>query len=143
MDPSETQALLDEREKWATFLLPFPVSVNAMFADGATRRIKSSAYHQWVIEAGWELKRQKPQPIKGPVEIAYELEEKADKRRRDCANFEKGVTDLLVTHGVIEADDNRILRKVSIAWSPGVKGIKATIRSVDGRRVSETETAES
>ena len=32
--------------------LPFPVSVNAMFADGKTRRHKSQRYADWIAEAG-------------------------------------------------------------------------------------------
>jgi Holliday junction resolvase RusA-like endonuclease len=110
--------------------LPFPISVNAMFADGKTRRIKSQRYAEWVIEAGWELKRQRPIPVRGQVAIHYEFEEQPDKRKRDAFNFEKGVTDLLVQHGVIEADDNTILRKGSVEWSRDVKGVRVTIKSM-------------
>jgi Holliday junction resolvase RusA-like endonuclease len=107
--------------------LPFPISINAMFADGKSRRIKSQRYADWVIEAGWELKRQRVTPVKGQVRIRYELQEGHDNRRRDCFNFEKGVTDLLVEHGVIEADHDLILRGGEVGWNRAVKGVRVTI----------------
>lgn len=108
--------------------LPFPISVNAMFSDGKTQRIKSQRYADWIVEAGWELKRQRPAPVKGRVSIHYEFQDGIDGRKRDAFNFEKGVTDLLVTHGIIEADDNTILRKGSVEWSNEVKGVRVTIK---------------
>lgn len=113
--------------------LPFPISVNAMFADGKTRRHKSQRYADWVAEAGWVLKSQRPTPVRGQVSIHYEFEEQPDKRKRDAFNFEKGVTDLLVAHGVIEADDHTILRKGSVEWSSAVKGVRVTIKQLEGQ----------
>lgn len=108
--------------------LPFPISVNAMFADGRSRRIKSQRYAGWLQEAGWELKRQRPSPIKGQVEIIYEVQDAKDNRRRDLVNLEKGVTDLLVAHGVIEADHDLILREVRMKWAGDVVGVRVTIK---------------
>ena len=110
--------------------LPFPISVNAMFADGKTRRVKSQRYADWVQEAGWELKRQRVVPVRGQVSIRYDLQEIEDKYLRDCFNFEKGVTDLLVEHGIIEADHRKILRGGEIWWNPEVQGIRITISPV-------------
>lgn len=107
--------------------LPFPVSVNAMFADGKTRRHKSQRYAEWILEAGYALNRQKPKPIKGPIKILYEFQEGRDNRRRDAFNLEKGVTDLLVSHGVIEADHDLILRHGSVTWNRDVDGVRITI----------------
>lgn len=112
--------------------LPFPVSVNAMYADGKTRRHKSQAYADWVLEAGYALNRQHPAPVKGQVHMRYELQDGRDKRKRDCCNYEKGVTDLLVSHGIIEADDNTILRKAVIEWNPSVTGVRVTITPAQG-----------
>lgn len=107
--------------------LPFPISVNAMYADGKIRRVKSQRYADWTIEAGWELKRQRVIPVRGPVAITYELQEGHDNRRRDAFNFEKGVTDLLVEHGIIEADHDLILREGRIAWNSEIQGVRVTI----------------
>lgn len=107
--------------------LPFPVSVNAMFADGKTRRHKSQRYADWIIEAGYRLNIQKPRPISGPYEIHYVFQEGQDKRERDAFNLEKGCTDLLVKHGIIQGDSNKYLRKGSVEWSSEVIGVQVTI----------------
>lgn len=107
--------------------LPMPISVNAMFADGKTRRFKSQRYADWIAEAGYALRSQRAPQIKGQVHLSYLLQEGLDKRRRDLGNFEKGVTDLLVSHGVIEADDGRIVREITLRWSKMVQGIRVTI----------------
>lgn len=118
--------------------LPFPVSVNAMFADGKTRRHKSQRYCDWLLEAGYALNQQHVRPIKGQVALSYLLQEGQDKRRRDLMNYEKGVTDLLVSHGIIEADDGRIVREITMRWSKLVTGIQVTITSLatEERRVA-------
>ena len=111
--------------------LPFPVSVNALFADGKTRRHKSQRYADWLLEAGYALNRQKPVPVKGRVSLRYELQEGHDNRLRDLPNYEKGVTDLLVSHGIIEADDSRILRHFEMVWSRQVQGVRVTIQPME------------
>jgi len=108
--------------------LPFPVSVNAMFADGKTRRHKSQRYADWIVEASWALKVQRPMPVPGPVKITYEFQEGRDNRRRDAFNLEKGVTDLLVYFGIIEADHDLILREGRVLWSRDVEGVRVTIQ---------------
>lgn len=115
--------------------LPFPISVNAMFADGLSRRVKSQRYCDWIIEAGYALNRQRPPQIFGQVELKYEVEEKPDKIRRDVENYAKGVSDLLVRHKVILADDNTVVRKLTMEWSPEVKGVRITISPVGINRV--------
>lgn len=107
--------------------LPFPISVNAMFADGKARRHKSQRYADWLIEAGYRLNVQKPRPISGPYEIHYIFQEGQDKRERDAFNLEKGCTDLLVKHGIIQGDSNKYLRKGSVEWSSAVVGVQVTI----------------
>lgn len=115
--------------------LPFPISVNAMFADGKTRRHKSQRYCDWIVEASWKLKAQRPTPVKGPIKITYEFQEGRDNRRRDAFNFEKGVTDLLVEFGVIEADHDLILREGRVLWTRDVEGVRVTIESMSSRAV--------
>lgn len=121
--------------------LPFPISVNAMFADGKTRRHKSQRYADWIIEAGWALRSQRVIPVLGPIKISYELQEGHDNRRRDCFNFEKGVTDLLVEHGIIEADHDLILRGGDIGFSREVQGIRVTIHRVPAIQMGDAEVA--
>jgi crossover junction endodeoxyribonuclease RusA len=109
--------------------LPFPVSVNAMFADGKTRRHKSQRYADWLAEAGYALKSQRPGKMAGPVTLLYEVQEGKDNRRRDIGNLEKGVTDLLVTYGVIEADHDKIVREIRLIWNKDVVGVRVSVAS--------------
>lgn len=112
------------------FTLPFPPSVNGLFINTRHGRARSSKYDQWVQEAGWELKRQRPSKFKGPVVLFYNLQEVRDKRKRDLGNLEKAVTDLLVTHQVIEADDSTIVREIHMCWDDTVGyGIRVGIFS--------------
>lgn len=119
-----------------TLRLPFPVSVNAMFADGKTRRFKSQKYADWIAEAGYALNVQRPAKVMGQVHLIYVLQELPDRRRRDLGNYEKGVTDLLVTHGIIEADDGRIVREIRLSWSKEVEGIQVCITPTEERKVA-------
>jgi Holliday junction resolvase RusA-like endonuclease len=111
--------------------LPFPISVNAMFADGKTRRHKSQRYADWLAEAGYALKSQRPQTVLGPVTLLYEVQEGKDNRRRDIGNLEKGCTDLLVYYGIIEADHDLIVREIRMIWNKDVQGVRVTIQSVN------------
>ncbi len=107
--------------------LPFPISVNAMFADGKTRRHKSQRYADWVLEAGYALNLQRPPQIKGQYHITYAFQEGQDRRERDAFNLEKGCTDLLVKHGVVEGDSNKYLRRGVVEWDNSVTGVRITI----------------
>jgi crossover junction endodeoxyribonuclease RusA len=111
--------------------LPFPVSVNAMFADGKARRHKSQRYADWLLEAGYALNSQKPPSIKGQYHITYAFQEGQDRRERDAFNLEKGCTDLLVNHGVVEGDSNKYLRKGSVEWDRSVIGVRITITPLE------------
>lgn len=124
-----------------TITLPFPISVNAMFADGKTRRHKSQRYADWLAEAGYALKSQRPRPVSGPVKLLYEVQEGKDNRRRDIGNLEKGVTDLLVTYGVIEADHDLVVREIRLIWNRDVQGVRATVASASSETVADVEAA--
>jgi len=122
-------------------VLPFPISVNAMFSDGKTRRHKSQRYADWLVEAGYALKSQRAIPVRGPVKLTYEVQEGRDNRRRDIANLEKGCTDLLVEYGMIEADHDLIVRELRMVWNREVQGIRVTITPVGENRVPEADGA--
>jgi hypothetical protein len=46
-----------------------------------------------------------------------------------------------VKAGVIEADDNSIVRKINLAWSDEVEGCRITIESIFGSVVSSKEAS--
>ena len=97
-----------------TFSLPMPPSVNALYTNnsgkGKRGRAKSQRYLSWITEAGIELNRQRVPTLTPPYSIEYAVG-RPDKRKRDVANLEKPLSDLLVSMDVIEddslIDDNR------------------------------------
>ncbi|MES2602119.1 MAG: RusA family crossover junction endodeoxyribonuclease [Pseudomonadota bacterium] len=116
-----------------TVTLPFPVSVNGMYANSKSGRHKTQRYADWELEAGLLLNRQRPEKVRGPVSLFYEVQDRSDEpHRRDIGNTEKGVTDLLVKHGVIEGDHDRIVRKITMVWSSKVTGVRVTISPAQG-----------
>lgn len=111
--------------------LPFPVSTHRAFRKFRGAHL-SEAYRKWRDEAGWQLLSQRPQKIKGPVSLLIELVA-PDKRARDTDNFIKGPVDLLVTHGVIEADDKRIVRSLAVRWVEHGDPCRITVTSEVGK----------
>ena len=114
--------------------LPFPPSVNTLY-PGKARRHKSKKYLAWIKEAGVCVHTH--MMSEGPFDW-YVLEEvevlisvkRPDKRRRDVANLEKAVTDLLVAHQVIE-DDSQINSNTQIWRHDGPEGVLVYIKSWD------------
>jgi len=52
-----------------------------------------------------------------------------DKRRRDLANLEKAISDLLVDHKVIE--DDSLIESLSMEWvSSDMAGVSVTLTSI-------------
>ncbi len=112
--------------------LPFPPSTNNLFINTSRGRIRSSKYDQWATEAGWELLRQRPAKAIGPVSLIFEFEAGKDKRKRDITNLLKAPEDLLVKHGIIEADDNTIVQSISANWNAEVTGVRVAIKPLQG-----------
>lgn len=108
-------------------LLPLPTSVNAMFADGRTRRVQSKKYKAWITEAGWDLARQRPCKCPGRVALLIEVREPPTRRAEDLDNRTKAVLDLLVEHRVIADDSQHIIRRIVLEWSGQVEGVRITI----------------
>ncbi len=96
-----------------TLLLPFPPSVNCLYA-GKKRRYKSDRYKAWIKEASLYINA--AQPIEGRVDILYEFDI-PNKVPRDADNYAKAVTDLLVSQGVIKDDSYKFVRQVTCRWS--------------------------
>jgi crossover junction endodeoxyribonuclease RusA len=106
--------------------LPKPPSVNALFSNVPGRgRVKSKEYRDWIEAAGWTLLSQKPAHVTGPVSLDYLMH---DSGRVDLGNLEKPLTDLLVTHGIIEDDKRSIVRRITLEWSPHVEGCRVHIK---------------
>jgi Holliday junction resolvase RusA-like endonuclease len=114
----------------STFILPMPPSVNGLWANGKHgKRYRTQIYDSWIYEAGAEIMRQRPKKHVGPVVLSYEVQEPAGKRKYDLGNREKAVTDLLVSHQIIQADDNTIVREIKLKWASDVEGVRVTVAS--------------
>lgn len=110
-----------------TLTLPFPPSTNNLFINGTKGRFRSQKYDSWIQEAGTEIMRQRPRKTTGPVNLLLEFQEAKDKRKFDISNRIKPTEDLLVKHGIIEADDWSIVRKVTACFNSEVEGVRVTI----------------
>jgi Holliday junction resolvase RusA-like endonuclease len=115
--------------------LPFPPSTNNLFINTSRGRIRSSKYDEWATEAGWELTRQRPSKVAGPVMLTFDFQSNRDKRKRDITNLLKAPEDLLVNFGVIEADDNTIVKEIRARWNKDVVGVRVTITSTQSEEL--------
>lgn len=107
--------------------LPFPPSVNNLFANGSSGRYITQQYKDWRTNAGWKLKIDRTPRLPGPVKISLVYEEKSG--RRDLDNLLKACLDLLVEHKIIDGDHRSVVRALEASWSKKVQGVRVTIAS--------------
>jgi Holliday junction resolvase RusA-like endonuclease len=107
--------------------LPFPPSTNNLFFTTKYGRARTQKYDSWIQEAGNEILRQRPKKVSGPVHLIFEIQDGKDRQPRDISNLIKAPEDLLVKHGIIEADNNNIVRSITARWSLEVEGVRITI----------------
>jgi Holliday junction resolvase RusA-like endonuclease len=110
-----------------TVTIPRPPSANNLFIGVGSRRVRSPRYREWADVAGWEIKRQRPAKTLGPVSLKLEIQEPSTGRRQDLDNKAKSAVDLLVSHGLIESDDQSTVRRITLEWSREVAGARVTI----------------
>lgn len=121
-------------------LTVMPPSTNNLFINGTKGRFISQRYATWMQEAHVDYLRQRPKPITGPVNITMEFQEQA--RKSDIDNRIKAPLDFLVKSGVIQADDNSIVRSISARWSDEVEGCRVTIESIFNSVASQSVEAQ-
>lgn len=129
-----------------TIVLPTPPSSNALYRNTTAReralfarrgfkakmRVKTDRYATWLQAAGWEIKRQRPAPIKGFYAITVTVGRKS---RADLNNLVKAVEDLLKKQGVIE--DDKFEAECHLYWSDAIEGCRVDLIAVDqGRRAA-------
>lgn len=112
----------------SSFILPMPPSANGLFANGKHGgRFKTQRYCDWINEAGVEIMRQRPHKYVGPVTLLYEVQ-RPKGRRFDLGNREKALTDLLVSHRIIQADDDTIVQEIRLKWAgDDLSGVRVTV----------------
>ncbi|WP_049732844.1 RusA family crossover junction endodeoxyribonuclease [Rhizobium ecuadorense] len=98
--------------------LPFPISVNALYANGGNKRgrHKTPRYEAWIAEASIVVKDSMRQRL-GPYSISICLQA-PDKRARDIGNLEKCVSDFLVMHGIVK--DDSFCQRLLMTWGEGL-----------------------
>jgi crossover junction endodeoxyribonuclease RusA len=110
-----------------TFDLPMPPTTNNLFASNGKRRFRSAGYCAWIKEAGYRLNAQRLSLVPGKVALLIDVEEPKTARAQDVANREKAIVDLLVSHRIIQGDDQRYVRALTLRWAP-VEGVRVTIK---------------
>lgn len=95
--------------------LPFPPSVNNLFANVGNRRVRTARYKAWAKEAGQFILHQGRKRIHGHVSLSVALV-RPDRRTRDLSNAMKAVEDLLVDMAVI--DDDSLIQRIDVRWVP-------------------------
>ena len=96
--------------------LPFPPSLNGLFANRKGGRRKTAKYEMWIADATKMLLRQKFKQHTGHIAVNIFLT-KPDNRRRDLDNQNKAICDLLVAHKIIRDDSD--IQVLHTAWSTG------------------------
>ena len=97
-------------------ILPFPPSVNAKYNISRGRRVKSDDEKQWIKSATDAVNKQNIIPFIGRCYVAIELYY-PDEYPRDAANYEKKVTDLLVSLKILKGDERRYIKGVFPYWN--------------------------
>lgn len=95
--------------------LPFPPSVNGAYGGGSgQKRFKSKSYKNWLSRVD-EILDDVNLFIMAPVRIEHVLY-MPDKRNRDIGNYEKVVTDLMVSKKILFDDNHNIVREVYLKF---------------------------
>lgn len=96
--------------------LPYPPTLNTCFQNVPGRgRVITPKYREWINEALWMLKSQKPSKFDVEVSISIGIVA-PDRRARDIDNLIKACLDILVKGSVIKDDSRKYVRKVSAQW---------------------------
>ena len=89
-------------------ILPRPPSVNALYENCRGGRRKTQKYVDWIKKAHESIGIWKYEPIEEYINVVYSVLKPVQKRKRDVANIEKGLSDFLVKSLLI-TDDSQIL----------------------------------
>ena len=109
--------------------LPFPPSVNNLFLNVRGRgRVPSARYRDWRQAASTSARAQQPAPVEGRVSLSFDFRA-PDRRLRDLDNLLKAPIDLLVSEGLIGADNNSVVRELRARWVDAGDPLTVTIRS--------------
>ena len=109
------------------FVLPWPVSANRLWRSYRGRVVCSREYKNWRDIAGKTIMQLRPKRHRGPVEVSIELGAPTKWQRYDPDNKTKSVLDLLVAMQIIESDDSKTVKKISVCEGSGFIGARVTV----------------
>ena len=96
-----------ERDPDLILDLPQPPSVNTAYNNSSKGRVKTISYKNWIAEADLYLitsgQQRLLKQLKPPYGLVYEIA-KYNNIKRDCANYEKLLSDYLMRIAVIKED---------------------------------------
>jgi crossover junction endodeoxyribonuclease RusA len=121
--------------------LVMPPTANNLFAGTGRKRVRTPAYTAWIKQAGWDLIRQRPPRIRGPVSITIEVSETESSTTWDLCNREKATMDLLVAHGLIQGDNKPFVREVVMRWNADITGVLVTLIPLGPQTVADASQA--
>lgn len=117
-----------------SLFLPYPPTTNKLYGNREGGRKKSDAYKLWLADAEEAYLQQlnRITKLKGKVTLVLMLKA-PDNRKRDISNTIKAVEDFLVSHQIIEADDQTCVRSVTAIWKDNLDiGCFVTIYQLGG-----------
>lgn len=114
-----------------TFKLPYPPSVNHYWGIRGKKRFVAPTGTKFHLAARAFIMNQRVPMFKGRVALCM-IAYPPDGHRRDADNLLKATIDTLVFSRVIQGDDSRFVRKVSIEWAEKRSGgeIEVTVEQL-------------
>lgn len=129
---AERRARLNAAQWWTATILK-PPSVNTMFRDAGygrdtkrKGRIRTKAYSAWAKAASLAILSARPPRFPAEYEILIEL---GRRKGSDAFNYEKGISDLLKTMGIIR--DDSLMEDGRVTWANdlGPKEARISLRA--------------
>lgn len=112
--------------------LPRPISVNSIYANVTGKgRVKSAKYNTWMRHVDALMWEQRCPRYIGPVRLHFRVGEVGASPKMDGDNTLKAYIDALVKYDIIEEDNRKIVRAISMEWVPELDGAEAEIWPVD------------
>lgn len=109
-----------------TLIIPVPMSTNSLYRNVYGKgRVKTGAYSAWIVQAGFQVKAQKPIAIPGRVKIDLTVKRI---NGADIDNRIKAVHDLLQSMSIIEND--KFVEEVTARWSDEIDHAVVIVEAV-------------
>jgi Holliday junction resolvase RusA-like endonuclease len=117
------------QSRGASFLVPWPPSTNSLWRAIKGRNILSKRYREWMDDAGAAIIKQDVDTFIGPVEVDIQFRAPT-KAVWDLDNRCKAILDLMTMLQIIEEDNCRVLKKLTLSIGPeDMCGAMVTVRA--------------